>query len=1161
MKRIFGAVLSLILILVNCPAVYAESDSNILQYEDSYEDYKSTEELFASYSVQDSYSRTRISIEKSDEIHGKSLKLGLTPEGDNTQVFYNPPSPVKSGRVEMKFSVNITDKLIGHIYCTDSETGDLFSLLYFDGSEIRVGTNMDVPADWSGSGVELCNYLTNNWYTFEIVLDVDNNYYNVKCITPDSEEYTFFYRGVKRMFKDMGTNDYGETEGFGKLAFQVWTHREGYMYVDDVSVKQLPYNVIDVRTARDGNIFYANDDKSFDIDIKNCSDEKLGADVTYSAVTDSGVELFSSSEKLSADGGETISKELKLDMDIFDTAMLNITFDDKINEPYTESFPFSCVITDESSAGNDFFGMCSHDTRDGTDGMEERADMYKAFGINYVREDFEWKSIEINGVLKLPDHYIPFIKNLYDRGIKVLPILAFGNDAYDEGGLPYTKEGVAAFVRYAEFMYDQLSPYGVDTFEVWNEADLKGTGFNPTSRPAEDYRELLKATSKALKAKNPNVKIIGGAISSTNDEEWLKTVFDEGGLQAMDILQLHPYQHEGGPEATDIVGKINKIRNIMIDYGNPAPIWLTELGWYNIGRIGTSSDSLVHTKYEQAAYPVRAHILLQADGAVEKYFYYNMINPLANQNFTEGEFGLMEAEKGTLVPRAAKPSLLAISAMNSMLAGLSMEQLYQPDDKTYIGKYRSKDTYRYVAWNIDGKKSIGIKSDKTFDVYDMYGNFKGTLYPVNGVINVMLSDEPCYLVTQEQNIETAECTVTIDNISAQAVFNDKVKYNITADSSEEISVKAEVGKGGRVEAVTAAKGAASYEVATDNDTDVNLIGVCTEVYEGDKLVYYAESEIELKHEQFDVSMRAEPYNFSNLNRWNVVVTVHNNSFSKKSGGTVTLNAPENMAQYSHSVKIRELDSGETESVKIALPEIIKKNIEAGIITVTDDEGNAKILSDSLSFYVASYAKNKPVIDGKLSNSEWKGTWIMLDRNSWSADTSGTVAEAYTGTKDLNAKVNIMWDTDNLYLCADVYDNKHIQPYTDEEINNGDSIIFAVDDTNSVSNTQFTEIGCALTSNGTELFRWRSMAENNDVNEGSIAKAVHYENNHTIYEISIPWAGLISKPETITERDVIGLAMMINDCDRTGRKGRLEFTGGISGYKDASMFADILLEKP
>lgn len=1157
MKKLMSMLLTITIVSAIMPVSFA-SEELILQYVEDYEGYDAADELFSTYTVQESYSRTQISIEESDKIHGKSMKLGLTEDGDNTQIFYNPPKPITSGRVEMEFSINITEKLIGHIYCVDSETGDLFSLLYLDGSIIRVGTNMDVPADWWGSGVKLCEYLPNNWYKFKIVLDIDNNYYNVKCTCPDEREYSVFYRGVKRMNKDMGTNDYGEILGFGKLAFQIWSHREGHMYVDNVSVKEQPFNVVSAQTAREGNMFRLDDEKKFDLHIKNCFSRKMDADVVYSAVTDSGTALFSETETLSLDPEEEYLKSIIFDMDIYDTAMLNITFDDGINEPYTESFPFSCIAKSEKL--NDFFGVCSHDTRDGIDDMPQMVDMYSDYGMSYVREDFEWKSIEKDGVLSLPDYYKTFIKNLWNRGIKVLPILAFGNDAYDEGGLPYTKEGIAAFIRYAEFIYDELSPYGVDTFEVWNEADLKGTGFNPTYRSAEDYTELLKATSKALKAKNPNVRIIGGAISSTNDQEWLKTIFDKGGLDAMDILQLHPYKWHGGPEETDLVQSIDKIKSLMKQYGKEKPIWVTELGWYNIGRIGADSDSNVHSKYDQAAYAVRAQVVLQANQSAEKYFYYNMINPLANQNFTEAEFGLVEAEKGTLVAKAAKPSMLAISNMNRQLAGLTFENLYHPNDETYIGKYKSGSSYTYVAWKLGEKECVGIKTDKEFDVYDMYGNSIGRIYPHNGVVNIMLSDQPCYLLTKESNFELSECTITQNNIKCNAIHDDVITYKIFAAGAENVRVETNTGIGAGVENIKSSGDSVSFDVRTDKETEAEIINVHAKVYNGDRLIYTSISSINLYPSQLSVTAKAEPYSSLNLNRWALMLDITNKAFSKKISGTAELKSPAEWAGRCPNVVIPELAGGESATIKIPLPEIVMKSIENIIIAIHDNEGNDINVTEKVSFYLASYTEKPPTVDGKISRNEWKGTWIILDNDNWNADTSNSTRASYTGKKDLYAKVNAMYDEENLYLCADVYDNKYVQPFTGEDILNGDSFVFAVADSNSTNPTQFTQIGCALTTKGTELFRWKSMAWNNDVNEDSCA-FVKRSNNHTIYEISIPWAGLVSRPEDIKDQTSVAFAMMINDCDSKMRKGWLEFAKGISLYNTSSAFDEILLGKP
>ena len=268
-----------------------------------------------------------------------------------------------------------------------------------------------------------------------------------------------------------------------------------------------------------------------------------------------------------------------------------------------------------------------------------------------------------------------------------------------------------------------------------------------------------------------------------------------------------------------------------------------------------------------------------------------------------------------------------------------------------------------------------------------------------------------------------------------------------------------------------------------------------------------------------------------------------------------------MAEYSRPISFPKLKGGEKHTVKIQLPEMVKKSVENCIVTVVSDDGEEKSVSKNTSFYVAAYAKNKPSLDGKTDSGEWKGTWISVDGSNRKIDAENNAKASFVNERDLAAKVNLMWDEKNLYICADVTDNKFSQPFTGEDIDKGDSFVFAVDDTNSISSTQFTETGAALTKDGPQLFRWRSMARNNDVNEGSELFVKQYNTGRIVYEMKIPWDGLVTKPEEIVLRDTINLAFMVNDCDGNIRKGWAEFTSGISSYKDASMFESVLLGKP
>ena len=189
----------------------------------------------------------------------------------------------------------------------------------------------------------------------------------------------------------------------------------------------------------------------------------------------------------------------------------------------------SGVVTDGVGVSIHFYGGGSGDLN-----------MIKAAGCNVVRMDCTWDQIETTAGqynFGLPDQLY------YDaepRGIRPMFILDYGNSLY---GTDYTstawQQGFANFAAAAAAHYKGSNVI----WEIWNEP-------NSGSMDATTYTNLVKLAAPAMRAADPNTTIIGPALGGvgTNPQTYLKTCVQQGLLNYVDAVSVHPYNSGAAPK-------------------------------------------------------------------------------------------------------------------------------------------------------------------------------------------------------------------------------------------------------------------------------------------------------------------------------------------------------------------------------------------------------------------------------------------------------------------------------------------------------------------------------------------------------------------------------------------------------------------------------------
>lgn len=353
-----------------------------------------------------------------------------------------------------------------------------------------------------------------------------------------------------------------------------------------------------------------------------------------------------------------------------------------------------------------------------------------------LRGDVPWKDIEQSaGNLQYPTSASSplgkldtLVTDAARRQHKPVLILAYGNKAYDGGGLITSPAGIEAFSRYAAFTVAHFKGRAED-FEVWNEWN-HGLGLPPEHRTpgdARQYVDLLRATSQSIKSANPQARVIGGAVAGT-DTAWITKFAQAQGLQYVDGISVHPYVHcnaravprapsdlkltgkvfnmssgspavrisQGVPVLTPVGGTpeqaiawLDQLKALIDQYSpsKPVPVYVTEIGW------PTSKGQCGVPDAVAAAYLQRFMLLAAARPWIAGVWWYDLFDDGDDPGNRENRFGL--AAKN----RSPKPAYAALSTiLGALKSAQAPSEKLNPDGSIEITGTDASGKGFYAAW-------------------------------------------------------------------------------------------------------------------------------------------------------------------------------------------------------------------------------------------------------------------------------------------------------------------------------------------------------------------------------------------------------------------------------------------------------------------------------
>ena len=216
---------------------------------------------------------------------------------------------------------------------------------------------------------------------------------------------------------------------------------------------------------------------------------------------------------------------------------------------------------------------------------------------------------------------------------------------------------------YAKFVGEVVDRYKgkVHAIEIWNEQNIDAEWkTNPQVVSPEKYVEMLKLAYETIKAKDPNIVVISGALSPTgyfvggcseagcDDGPYLKRMVEAGALNYADCVGVHANGYNVPPDKASTEGYNDPTATFRGPFTNPIPSWyfrstlelyrdtvknqkplcITEFGWGSSEGFGYTPPSYEfvndNTLQEQGDYIVQAFDLMKAWGYVKMAFLFNL---------------------------------------------------------------------------------------------------------------------------------------------------------------------------------------------------------------------------------------------------------------------------------------------------------------------------------------------------------------------------------------------------------------------------------------------------------------------------------------------------------------------------------------------------------
>ncbi len=228
--------------------------------------------------------------------------------------------------------------------------------------------------------------------------------------------------------------------------------------------------------------------------------------------------------------------------------------------------------------------------------IKRTLEMVREMGAPWIVEYFPWAYYEPRPGKFDWSHPDLVIDHADRQGLTVIARLGLTPEwarPKDSTDLYLDDDHYADFGRYAAAFVKRYQDQ-VKYVILWNEPNLSlEWGYRPVDPVA--YVDLLRVIVPMIRAANPEIKILAGALAPTlappgsewgmNDLDYLQAMYDAGAADYFDILAIHAYGWHFAPDEPPDPQVVNLrraelLREIMVRNGDGAKsAMITEAGW------------------------------------------------------------------------------------------------------------------------------------------------------------------------------------------------------------------------------------------------------------------------------------------------------------------------------------------------------------------------------------------------------------------------------------------------------------------------------------------------------------------------------------------------------------------------------------------------------
>jgi hypothetical protein len=258
--------------------------------------------------------------------------------------------------------------------------------------------------------------------------------------------------------------------------------------------------------------------------------------------------------------------------------------------------------------------------------------MVREMGATTIIEFFPWAYYQAEDGGIAWDHPDMVIDHAHAQGLQVIARIGLTPDWARPPDTPLTYLDATAYDDFAAFAAAFAARYAgrVQGIIIGNEPNLSYE-WGYRSATAEDYAALLAAVYPAIKAADPTMTVLAGALAptlepdgspwGTNDLLYLDRLYDAGAAPNFDALAVHVYGLTFPPDAPPDPGVLNfrrveLMREVMLRHGDAdTPMMITETGWND------------HPRWTQAVRPAQrlTYTLDALDRAAADWPYVELV--------------------------------------------------------------------------------------------------------------------------------------------------------------------------------------------------------------------------------------------------------------------------------------------------------------------------------------------------------------------------------------------------------------------------------------------------------------------------------------------------------------------------------------------------------